>query len=101
MPKQNFIGIIILLGLSSKETLKIASKITLLQNIPIFKMFFWKFFINMHLSKKVLRFNGDPFMTKLFRKAIMYRSKLKTINNKTKANEDWDSYLEQRNFCVN
>ena len=41
-------------------------------------------------------------MTKSLRKAIMHRSKLKNIYNKTiKANEDLDNYKKQRNFCVN
>ena len=40
-------------------------------------------------------------MTKSLRKAIMHRSKFKNIYNKTKANEDWENYKKQRNFCVN
>ena len=40
---------------SSKKTLKIASKITLLQNTPILKMFSWKFSINMHLPKQDIK----------------------------------------------
>ena len=40
-------------------------------------------------------------MKKSLRKAIMHRSKLKNIYNKTRANEDWDNYKKQRNFCVN
>ena len=31
----------------------------------------------------------------------MHRSKLKSIYNKTKANENWDNYKKQRSFCVN
>ena len=31
----------------------------------------------------------------------MHRSKLKNIYNETRANEDWDNYKKQRNFCVN
>ena len=31
----------------------------------------------------------------------MHRSKLKNIYNKARANEDWDNYKKQRNFCVN
>ena len=31
----------------------------------------------------------------------MHRSKFKNIFNKTRANEDWDKYEKQRNFCVN
>ena len=37
-------------------------------------------------------------MTKSLKKAIMHRSKLKNIYSKTKANEDWDNYKNQRNF---
>ena len=56
----------------------------------------------MYLSKKyILRFNNNPFMKKSLRKALMYRSKLKNIYSKTRANEDWDNYKKQRNFCVN
>ena len=56
----------------------------------------------MHLSKKkkILRSNDNPFMTKSLRKAIMHWSQFKNIYNK-KANEDWDKYKIQRNFCVN
>ena len=39
-------------------------------------------------------------MTKSLKKAIMHRSKLKNIHNKTKASEDWDNYKKQRNFYV-
>ena len=39
-------------------------------------------------------------MTKSLRKAIMHWSQFKNIYNK-KANEDWDKYKIQRNFCVN
>ena len=31
----------------------------------------------------------------------MHRSKLKNIYDETRANEDWDNYKKQRNFCVN
>ena len=66
-------------------TLKIAPKKTLLQNTPILKMFFWKFSINMDLSKKkILRFNDNPFMIKSLRKAIMHTAKLKIIYIKQK-----------------
>ena len=37
------------------------------------------------LRKKVLRFSNSPFMSKSLRKAIMYRSKLKNIINKKRA----------------
>ena len=35
------------------------------------------------------------------RKALMHGSKSKNIYNKTRANEDWDNYKKQGNFCVN
>ena len=53
------------------------------------------------IKKKILRFNDNPFMTKSLRKAIIHRSKLKNIYNNIKANEDWENYKKQRNFCVN
>ena len=53
------------------------------------------------VKKKILRFNDNPFRTKTQRKAIMHRSKLKTIFHKTRAKEDWNNYKKQRNFCVN
>ena len=40
-------------------------------------------------------------MTKTLRKAIMHRSKLKSIFHKTRAKEDRNNYKKQRNFCVN
>ena len=40
-------------------------------------------------------------MTKALSKAIMHRSKLKNIFDKTRAKEDWNNYKKQRNFCVN
>ena len=43
------------------------------------------------IKKKILRFNDSPFMTKALRKAVMHRSKLKTIFHKTRAKEDWNN----------
>ena len=40
-------------------------------------------------------------MNKTLRKAIMHRSKLKSIFHKTRAKEDRNNYKTQRNFCVN
>ena len=51
-------------------------------------------------KKKVQRFNNNRFMTKQVRKAIMRRSRLKNICNKTRSPENWDNYKKQRNFCV-
>ena len=39
-------------------------------------------------------------MTEQLRKAIMRRSRLKNIYNKTRSPENWDNYKKQRNFCV-
>ena len=47
---------------------------------------------NAPIKKKILRFNGNPFMTKALRKAIMDLSKLKNIFHKTRAKEDWKNY---------
>ena len=40
-------------------------------------------------------------MTKTLRKATMHRSKLKNIYIKNRTGDIWESYKEQRNFCVN
>ena len=40
---------------------------------------------NVPLKKKQLRFNYSPFMTKASRRAIMTRSRLKNIYNKTRS----------------
>ena len=39
-------------------------------------------------------------MTKQLRKAIMRRSRLKNIYNKTKSPENWDNYKKQSNLSV-
>ena len=62
-----------------KEDLESGFKKTLLQNTPIFKMFSWKFSINIHLSKTDIKISDNPFMTKPLRKAVMHRSKLKYL----------------------
>ena len=53
------------------------------------------------MKKKIQRFNNNPFMTKQLRKAIMHRSRLKNVFNKTCTPKTYDSYKKQRNFCVN
>ena len=59
--------------------------------------------LNAHapVKKKIQRFNNNPFMTKQLRKAIMHRSRLKNVFNKSGTAKTWDSYKKQRNFCVN
>ena len=53
------------------------------------------------LKTKFLRGNNSPHMSKDLRKAIMTRSKLKSIAIRTQKSEDWASYKRQRNLVVN
>ena len=53
------------------------------------------------VKKKIQRFNNNPFMIKQLRKAIMHRSRLKNVFKKSRTPKTWDSYKNQRNFCVN
>ena len=46
----------------------------------------------MHLSKKDITINDNPFITKVLRKAIMHSSKLKNNSHKARAREDWNKY---------
>ena len=39
-------------------------------------------------------------MSKALRKAIMHRSKLKSIYSKKRTDVNWANYKKQRNFCV-
>ena len=52
------------------------------------------------IKKKFLGFNRNPFMSKALRKAIMYRSKLKSNYYKKRADVNWANYKKRRNFCV-
>ena len=72
------------------KTLKVTSKMSLLQNTPIFLTFLEV--LHKHAPIKILRFKGNPFMTKSLRKAVMHMSKFQNILCKTRANEDWDNY---------
>ena len=58
--------------------------------------------LNTHapVKKNVQRFNNNRYMTKQLHKAIVRRSRLKNISNKTRSAENWDNYKKQRNFCV-
>ena len=58
--------------------------------------------LNTHapVKKKVQRFNGNRFVNKKLRKAIMRHSRLKNNYNKTRSPGNWDNYKKQRNFCV-
>eukprot|EP00794_Sanderia_malayensis_P018339 gene18339-20183_t len=49
---------------------------------------------------KIVRANNKPHMNKELRKAIMRRSQLKNIANKTNKKEDIKRYREQRNVVV-
>ena len=53
------------------------------------------------IKTKFIRGNNKQHLTKNLRKAIMKRSKLKNIANKTKSPEDFACYKKQRNLVVN
>ena len=53
------------------------------------------------VKTKILRGNNQPYLNKNLRKAIMIRSRLKAIVNKSKNPEDWARYKKQRNLVVN
>ena len=52
------------------------------------------------LKKKKMRYNNQKFMTKVLRKAIMVRSRLRNNFNLNKNNYNWQKYKTQRNLCV-
>ena len=52
-------------------------------------------------KKRFLRGNNKPHVNKTLRKAIMKRSRLKNIYNKTRNEDDFKAYKKQRNFVVN
>ena len=80
------------------ELLKIEKDI----NYSLFENIFLQV-LNAHapVKKKMQRFHNNPFMTKQLRKAIMHRSRLKNVFNKSRTPKTWDSYKKQRNFFVN
>ena len=53
------------------------------------------------LKTKVLRANNKPHMSKMLRKAMMKRSRLRNIANRTKFPSDMANYRKQRNLVVN
>ena len=53
------------------------------------------------MKTKFLRGNNQPHLSKTLRKAIMKRSKLKRIANRSKNPEDMVAYQKQRNLVVN
>ena len=53
------------------------------------------------MKKKNQRFNNNPFMTKqkaIMRKAIMHRSRLKNVFNKSRTLKTWDNYKKTAQF---
>ena len=53
------------------------------------------------IKKKTLHFNNNLFMSKAFRKGIMYWSKFKNIYNKCRTGDNWPNYKKQQDFCFN
>ena len=53
------------------------------------------------VKMRLLRANDAPYMNKNLRKAIMTRSRLKNLYNKTPNVENEMNYKKQRNYCVN
>ena len=52
------------------------------------------------MKSKLIRGTHAPFMNKELSKAIMHRSRLKNIHNKTQTKESWEAFKRQRNKCV-
>ena len=52
------------------------------------------------LKKKPIRGTQARFMNKELSKAIMHRSKLRNIYNKTKTTQAWEAFKRRRNKCV-
>ena len=55
---------------------------------------------NAPLKTKVVRANNKPHVTKELRKAIMVRTNLKKIANKSGSTQDMRKYKDQRNLVV-
>ena len=53
------------------------------------------------LKKTKIRYNHQVFMSKMLRKAVMKRSKLRNTFNKKRPSENWRSYKRQHNICSN
>ena len=54
-----------------------------------------------HMKTKFLRSNNSPHITKELRQAIMKKSRLKNLANKTKNPEYMAAYKRQRDLVVN
>ena len=59
--------------------------------------------LNKHapIKKKIIRCNNNPFLSKALTKTITHNSKLKTIYNKYRPEDNWANYKKQRKFCLN
>ena len=70
-------------------------------NYSLFENLFLQF-LNNHtpVKKKIQSINNNPFKIKQLRKAIIHRSRLKSVFNKNRTSKTWDNYKKQRNFCV-
>jgi len=52
-------------------------------------------------KSKMVRGNEKPHINRALRKAIMRRSRLRTVYLKSRNDSDWQAYREQRNFVTN
>ena len=52
-------------------------------------------------KKRIIRGNNKPHVSKILRKAIIKRSRLKNIFNRTRNINDYINYKKQRNYVVN
>ena len=59
--------------------------------------------LNTHapMKMRLLRANDAPYMNKDLRKAIMTRTRLKNLYNKTPNVENEMNYKKERNYCAN
>ena len=51
------------------------------------------------LKTKCLRANDGTFMTKKSRKEIMTQSRLRSISNRTRTNENWTAYKRKETYA--
>ena len=50
------------------------------------------------IKKKIVRYDTDPYITRMLRKAIMLRSKLKNKCIKNRSTEGWIAAKDKENF---
>ena len=68
-------------------------------NFSLFQNIFLQVLIaHAPVKKKIQRLNNNPFTTKQLRKAIMHRSRLKNVFNKSRTPKTWDSYKKTAQF---